>query len=117
MTMTYTLAMAAEQGIEISKDGVAEVAMTKARAALTSLIRAVRWGGRAGAFTERGERVAFVVSPEVYEQAIRDREVLEQLELAATAPRGLSIHNHAEVTERARVIREALDEAKLHADG
>ena len=86
MTMTYTLAMASDQGIEIAKDGVAEVAMTKARAALTSLIREVRWGGRAGAFTERSERVALVVSPDAYAQAQSDRrfvsafhEVMEAL--------------------------------------
>lgn len=71
--MTYTLAMAADQGIEIAEDGVAEVAMTKARAALTALIREVRWGGRPGAFTERGERVALVVAPDVYGQALSDR--------------------------------------------
>lgn len=80
MTMTYTLAMASDQGIEIAKDGVAEVSMTKARASLTALIRAVAWGRKVGAFKERGERTAYVVTPEFYEQAIADRARIESLE-------------------------------------
>lgn len=71
--MTYTLAMAADQGIRIADDGVAEVSMTHARANLTQLIRDVRYGGRPGAFTERGQRSAYVVPPEFYEQAKADR--------------------------------------------
>jgi hypothetical protein len=78
--MTYTLAMAADQRIEIADDGVAEVSMTDARAALTPLIREVSWGGRPGAFMERGKRVAMVVPPEFYEQALADRARLESLE-------------------------------------
>lgn len=71
--MTYTLAMAADQGIRIADDGVAEVSMTDARANLTQLIRDVRYGGRSAAFTERGARSAYVVPTEFYEQAQEDR--------------------------------------------
>jgi prevent-host-death family protein len=78
--MNYTLTMAADQRIQIAEDGVAEVAMTDARAALTPLIREVSWGGRPGAFTERGKRVAMVVPPDFYEQALADRARLEALE-------------------------------------
>lgn len=67
--MTYTLAMAAEQGIQIADDGVAEVSMTDARAHLTQLIRDVRYGGRTAAFTERGQRSAYVVPSDWYERA------------------------------------------------
>lgn len=67
--MTYTFAMAADQDIEIAEDGTAEVSMTGARAKLTRLIRMVREDGRAAAFTERGERRAYVVTPEWYERA------------------------------------------------
>lgn len=74
--MTYTLAMAAK-GIEIADDGVAEVSMTDARAHLTALIRDVRYGGRIGSFTERGNRRAYVVTPDFYEQAMRDRVWIE----------------------------------------
>ena len=74
--MTYTLAMAADQGIQIAKDGVAEVSMTDARANLTQLIRDVRYGGRSGAFTERGARSAYVVPAEFYEQAKSDRRMV-----------------------------------------
>ncbi|GHH30021.1 type II toxin-antitoxin system Phd/YefM family antitoxin [Streptomyces rubradiris] len=77
--MTYTLAMALHPKIEIKEDGVAEVGMTDARAALTSLIREVSWGQRPGAFTERGKRVAMLVPPEFYEQAVRERAALERV--------------------------------------
>lgn len=79
--MAYTLAMAADQGIRIADDGVAEVSMTEARAQLTRLIRGVREDGRPGAFTDRGERRAYVVTPAMFkrvqgpsekEQAFRD---------------------------------------------
>jgi prevent-host-death family protein len=69
LEMTYTLAMAADQGIQIADDGVAEVSMTYARANLTQLLREVRYGKRPGAFTERGERAAYVVPPEYYDRA------------------------------------------------
>ena len=78
--MTYTLAMASDQHIQIAEDGVAEVAMTYARASLTELIRGVRWGKKPAAFTERGSRVAIVVPPDFYEQALADRARLESLE-------------------------------------
>lgn len=67
--MTYTLAMAADQGIQTAPDGVAEVSMTEARANLTRLIRRVREDGQVAVFTERGERRAYVVTPEWYERA------------------------------------------------
>jgi len=65
--MAYTLFMPADQGITVAEDGVAEVSMTDARARLTELLRRVRYGGGVGAFTERGERSAYVVRPEFYE--------------------------------------------------
>jgi antitoxin (DNA-binding transcriptional repressor) of toxin-antitoxin stability system len=80
LAMTYTLDMAGDQRIRNADDGVAEVPMTDARAALTPLIREVSWGGRVGAFTERGKRVAMVVPPDFYEQALRDRARLESLD-------------------------------------
>jgi prevent-host-death family protein len=72
--MTYTLAMAADQGIQIAEDGVAEVSMTEARAQLTRLIRGVREDGRAGAFTERGERRAYVVTPAMFDRVVKKSE-------------------------------------------
>lgn len=78
--MTYTLAMAADQGIQIADDGVAEVSMTKARASLTALIREVAYGRKVGAFKERGERTAYLVTADFYRQALEDRARLESLE-------------------------------------
>ena len=77
--MAYTLAMATGKGIEIAKDGVATVGMTEARALLTSLIREVRYGGKVGAFTERGARQAYLVTPDFYERAAEDRRTVEAL--------------------------------------
>jgi prevent-host-death family protein len=71
--------MAAEQGISIAKDGVAEVSMTGARANLTQLLRDVRYGGRPAAFTERGARAAYVVPPDFYERAVRERAAIERV--------------------------------------
>jgi len=103
--MTYTLAMAAEQGIRIADDGVAEVSMTYARANLTQLLRDVRYGKQSGAFTERGARSAYVVPPGFYEQAIVDRDVLRQLRERAEDP-GPDAKPDDKL--RARVLREEL---------
>lgn len=88
--MTYTLTMATK-GIKIDEDdGVAQVSMTDARAYLTRLIRMVREEVPAGAFTERDERRAYVVTPKFYEQALGDktfaeitREAIDRLDPAA----------------------------------
>lgn len=77
--MPYTLSMAADQGIRISDDGVAEVSMTEARALLTRLIRTVREEGRKAAFTERGERRAYVVPPAYVEAATMTADALLRL--------------------------------------
>ncbi|MGW3427999.1 hypothetical protein ACWDHW_08580 [Streptomyces melanosporofaciens] len=71
--------MATQKGIQIADDGVAEVAMTEARALLTSLIREVRWGEKVGAFTERGPRRAYLVTPDFYERATREHAVIERV--------------------------------------
>lgn len=68
--MFYNLAMAAESKIKIADDGVAEVGMTDARAALTGLIREVRYGGKIGALTERRVRQVILVTPDFYERAL-----------------------------------------------
>lgn len=97
--MTYTLTMAADQGVKIADDGVAEVSMTHARANLTHLLREVGYGKRPGAFTERGKRSAYVVPPDFYERAESYRVFMERLlrasederlELVKQLPRHLS---------------------------
>lgn len=111
--MTYTLAMALHPKIEIKKDGVAEVGMTDARAALTSLIREVSWGQRPGAFTERGTRVAMVVPPEFYAQAVRDRAIIDELHRRTETP-GVGATSYD--VGKSRTIREALHSAALAVD-
>lgn len=110
--MTYTLAMAADQGIRIAKDGVAEVSMTDARANLTQLIRDVRYGGRPAAFTERGSRSAYVVPAEFYEQALRDRAIIDELHRRTEPKDGAAPYEEG----RARTVREALHAAALAVD-
>jgi hypothetical protein len=110
--MTYTLAMAADQGIEMASDGVAEVSMTKARASLTALIREVAWGRKVGAFKERGERTAYVVTPDLYKQALRDRAIIDELHRRTDPGGGATAYDEG----KSRVIREALHSAALAVD-
>ena len=114
--MTYTLAMAADQGIQIAEDGVAEVSMTDARANLTQLLRDVRYGKRSGAFTERGARSAYVVPPEFYEEAERNREVLARLLSFVGLPAGASAEDHPDLLQRSRIVSEALAAAGMPVD-
>lgn len=111
--MTYTLAMAGDQGIRVADDGVAEVSMTDARANLTQLLRDVRYGKRSGAFTERGERSAYVVPPDFYEQALRDRAIIDELHRRTETP-GSGAHAYDET--KSRTIRDALHSAALAVD-
>lgn len=110
--MTYTLAMAADQGISIADDGVAEVSMTHARANLTQLLRDVRYGKRSAAFTERGERSAYVVPPDFYEQALRDRAIIDELHRRTETPGVGKAYDEG----KSRTIREALHSAALAVD-
>lgn len=112
--MTYTLAMAADQGIRIADDDVAEVSMTHARANLTQLLREVRYGKRPAAFTERGERSAYVVPPEFYERARRDRALIKELERQAKEPPAGA---KSDVRAAARVLSDALHSAMRAVGG
>ncbi|MGW4222950.1 type II toxin-antitoxin system prevent-host-death family antitoxin [Streptomyces bauhiniae] len=105
--------MAADQGIRNAEDGVAEVSMTDARANLTQLIREVRYGGRPAAFTERGSRSAYVVPPGFYEQAVRDRAIIDELHRRTETP-GVGATSYDEI--KSRTIREALHSAALTVD-
>lgn len=111
--MTYTLAMAVDQGIQIAEDGTAEVSMTGARANLTKLIRVVREDGRPGSFTERGERRAYLVPPDFYERALRDRAIIDELHRRTENP-GADSKPYDQ--SQARTIREALHSAALAVD-
>ena len=86
--------------------------MTYARANLTRLIREVRYGKRAGAFTERGERSAYLVPPDFYEQAVRDRAIIDELHRRTQEP-GIG---DAYDEEQSRTIRGAIHAAALAVD-
>lgn len=72
--MPYTLAMAATQEPEIADDGVQEVPLTVARPLLTRLIEQAREDGLISALTVRGRRRVYLVTPDFYESAVRDRK-------------------------------------------
>lgn len=110
--MAYTLAMATGKGIEFAEDGVATVGMTDARALLTSLIREVRYGGEVGAFTERGSRQAYVVTPDFYEQAKADAALLAELRQYAAER---DANGKPDGKMQARVISESLQIAERRA--
>jgi prevent-host-death family protein len=94
--------MAADQGITTADDGTSEVAMTYARAHLTQLIREVRYGKQPAAFTERGERSAYVVPVEFYERA----EVLQRaLDLVKARDPGLYEEALAQATVEAQTVQ------------
>lgn len=57
---------------------VNEVPMTEARAILTKIVRDARYRNQVTAFTERGKRVAYVVSPEIYEKVMQALEADQQ---------------------------------------
>ncbi|GGS63364.1 hypothetical protein GCM10010253_42780 [Streptomyces badius] len=113
LEMAYTLAMATGKGIEFAEDGVATVGMTDARALLTSLIREVRYGGEVGAFTERGARQAYVVTPDFYETAARDAAVLRELRKHLA---DLGAGDKPSDKSQTRIISEALSLAERRAD-
>ncbi|MDR3081331.1 MAG: type II toxin-antitoxin system Phd/YefM family antitoxin [Streptomyces sp.] len=108
--------MAADQGIQIADDGVAEVSMTDARANLTQLLREVRYGKRTAAFTERGARSAYVVPPEDYDEAERNREVLERLRGMVGLPADPSVEVKPDRLQRSRIVYEALTSAGFPLD-
>jgi prevent-host-death family protein len=116
LAMTYTLAMAADQGISNAADGVAEVSMTHARANLTALIREVRYGKRTAAFTERGERSAYVVPPEFYEEAERNRQALQRLRDLVGVPPGVTPGSDPQMYARSQRAYEVLAEIGLATD-
>ncbi|QQN79762.1 type II toxin-antitoxin system prevent-host-death family antitoxin [Streptomyces sp. XC 2026] len=62
--------MAATQEPEIAEDGVQEVPLTIARPRLTQLIEQAREDDVVSAFTVRGRRRAYLVTPDFYERAL-----------------------------------------------
>lgn len=111
--MSYTLAMASDLEPRIAEDGVQEVPLTKARALLTRVIEQAREDGLLSALTVRGRRRAYVVTPDFYEQALRDRETLRYLRQRATET--LSEDAKPEVKRKRQAFADALDAAELHA--
>lgn len=77
--MTYTLDMASDLEPRITEDGIQEVPLTRARALLTRLIEQALEDGLVSAFTVRGRRRAYLVTPGFYERAQLHSRVTERL--------------------------------------
>jgi hypothetical protein len=83
MAVTYTLAMASDLEPRIAEDGIQDVPLTRARALLTRLIEQAREDGLVSAFTVRGRRRAYLVTPAAYQQAQADRRLVQAFTLAS----------------------------------
>lgn len=79
--MAYTLDMASELEPHIAEDGIQNVPLTRARALLTRLIEQAREDGLVSAFTVRGRRRAYLVTPAAFHQARSDRRLVRAFEL------------------------------------
>lgn len=82
LAMSYTLTMAADQEPTIAEDGVQEVPLTIARRLLTRVIEQAREDGLVSALTVRDRRRAYLVTPDFYEQALKDRASRQRAEAA-----------------------------------
>jgi prevent-host-death family protein len=88
--------------------------VSEARANLTEVIAKVRLLGQQVVLTCREKPQAVLVSHEFYEQALRDRDLLERLRDMAGLPAGVSAEQRPDLVHRARIIHEALESAERH---
>ncbi|MGW7617352.1 hypothetical protein ACWGLG_16095 [Streptomyces antimycoticus] len=100
--------MASDLEPRIADDGVQEVPLTKARALLTRVIEQAREDDLVSAFTVRGRRRAYVVTPAFYARA-RDREQRAKLydELAGLLR---ELHEDPEFAQRVGELNPLLSE-------
>jgi len=87
--------------------------VSEARANMTEVIAEVRLLGVPVVLTRREKPQAVLVSHDFYEQAIRDRAIIDELHRRTETP-GAGAHSYDEVTSR--TIREALHSAALAVD-
>lgn len=90
--------------------------IAEARNVLGEVISRARYAGEPTVLINRGKEAAVIVSYPFYEQALRDREILEELRHLAAVPPGASAEDHPEIYLRARVLFESLSEAEQIAD-
>jgi prevent-host-death family protein len=82
--------------------------IAEARNVLGEVISRARYANEPTILVNRGKEAAVIVSHPFYEQALRDRALIEALERRAEEPAG---NAKADAHSKARVIREALDGA------
>jgi prevent-host-death family protein len=87
--------------------------VSEARANLTEVIAKVRLLGQRVVLTRRDKPQAALVSHDFYEQAIRDRAIIDELHRRTETP-GAGATSYDAVTSR--TIREALHSAALAVD-
>jgi prevent-host-death family protein len=97
----------------MSQPAEKRMGVSEARANMTEVIAEVRLLGVPVVLTRREKPQAVLVSHDFYEQAIRDRAIIDELHRRTETP-GAGAHSYDEVTSR--TIREALHSAALAVD-
>jgi prevent-host-death family protein len=93
----------------MTTSGEERMGVSEARANLTEVIAKVRLLGQQVVLTRREKPQAALVSPDFYEQSLRDRAVIEHLERQASE---VVAGPEPESQRRARVVWEALESAE-----
>lgn len=102
----YALPMSAQPTVHRAK-------IAEARNVLGEVIARARFGGEPTILVNRGKDAAVIVSPEFYEQALRDRAIIDELHRRTEDP---GPGSKPDEETNARVIREALHSAALAVD-
>ncbi|MFI0768587.1 type II toxin-antitoxin system Phd/YefM family antitoxin [Streptomyces sp. NPDC021218] len=87
--------------------------IAEARNVLGEVIARARFGGEPTILVNRGKDAAVIVSPEFYEQALRDRAIIDELH-RRTETSGVDAKSFEQ--GQARAVREALHSAALAVD-
>lgn len=97
----------------MSQPAEKRMGVSEARANMTEVIAEARLLGTPVVLTRRDKAQAALVSVDFYEQALRDRAIIDELHRRTETP-GAGAHSYDAVTSR--TIREALHSAALAVD-
>ncbi|MFE0887864.1 type II toxin-antitoxin system prevent-host-death family antitoxin [Streptomyces rochei] len=83
--------------------------IAEARNVLGEVISRARYANEPTILVNRGKEAAVIVSHPFYEEALRNRELLERLRGMASLPAGVSLEDDPTLVNRTRIIYEALE--------
>ncbi|MGQ5576719.1 type II toxin-antitoxin system prevent-host-death family antitoxin [Streptomyces sp. ECR3.8] len=86
--------------------------IAEARNVLGEVISRARYADEPTILVNRGKEAAVIVSHPFYEQALRDRALIEQLTAMAGLPEGVSAEERPDLVHTARILYEALAKAE-----